>query len=113
MDKRRCQPAILRKVSMVACSIQPANILDTLVTAPTLLLTEGGQFVIVYQMIGGLRSAMGYCGAATLSELYERAQFVRVTGAGQRESHPHDVFITKEAPNYRVDQPPRAGERGW
>ncbi|MEX1055406.1 MAG: IMP dehydrogenase [Rhodothermales bacterium] len=55
---------------------------------------------VVYQMIGGLRAAMGYCGAATLEELYERGQFVRVTGAGQRESHPHDVFITKESPNY-------------
>lgn len=55
---------------------------------------------VVYQMIGGLRAAMGYCGAATLRDLQEKAQFVRVTGAGRRESHPHDVFITKEAPNY-------------
>lgn len=55
---------------------------------------------VVFQMMGGLRAAMGYCGAATLEELYERAQFVRVTAAGQRESHPHDVFITKESPNY-------------
>jgi IMP dehydrogenase len=55
---------------------------------------------VVYQMIGGLRAAMGYCGCADLEALYERAQFVRVTSAGIRESHPHDVFITKEAPNY-------------
>jgi len=55
---------------------------------------------VVYQMIGGLRAAMGYCGAASLKELQETAQFVRVTTAGHRESHPHDVFITKEAPNY-------------
>lgn len=55
---------------------------------------------VVYQMLGGLRAAMGYCGAASLPELHERAQFIRVTGAAQRESHPHDVFITKEAPNY-------------
>ncbi len=55
---------------------------------------------VVYQMSGGLRAAMGYCGAATIKDLQEKAQFIRVTGAGQRENHPHDVFITKEAPNY-------------
>lgn len=55
---------------------------------------------VVYQMIGGLRAAMGYCGAPSLRDLQDKAQFVRVTGAGRRESHPHDVFITKEAPNY-------------
>jgi IMP dehydrogenase len=55
---------------------------------------------IVHQLVGGLRQAMGYCGAATLEELKE-ARFVRITGAGLRESHPHDVTITKEAPNYR------------
>ena len=56
---------------------------------------------IVYQLVGGVRQAMGYCGAATLAELKD-AQFVRITGAGLRESHPHDVTITKEAPNYRA-----------
>jgi IMP dehydrogenase len=56
---------------------------------------------ILYQLVGGVRQAMGYCGAATLEALKE-AQFVRITGAGLRESHPHDVTITKEAPNYRV-----------
>ena len=55
---------------------------------------------IVHQLVGGLRQAMGYCGAATIDALQE-AQFVRITGAGLRESHPHDVTITKEAPNYR------------
>jgi len=55
---------------------------------------------VVYQMIGGLRAAMGYCGCATIDELYEKARFVRITPAGVRESHPHDVYITKEAPNY-------------
>ena len=50
--------------------------------------------------IGGLRQAMGYCGAATIDEMKD-ARFVRITGAGLRESHPHDVTITKEAPNYR------------
>lgn len=54
----------------------------------------------VYQMIGGLRAAMGYCGARTVAELKARAQFVRMTDAGLRESHPHDIAITKEAPNY-------------
>ncbi|MGH3104432.1 MAG: IMP dehydrogenase [Gaiellaceae bacterium] len=55
---------------------------------------------ILYQLVGGLRQAMGYCGAATIEEL-KAAQFVRITGAGLRESHPHDMTITKEAPNYR------------
>jgi len=55
---------------------------------------------ILHQLVGGLRQAMGYCGAATLAEM-KHARFVRITGAGLRESHPHDVTITKEAPNYR------------
>jgi IMP dehydrogenase len=57
---------------------------------------------IVYQMIGGLKAGMGYCGAKTIKELQERAKFVRITQAGLRESHPHDIQITKEAPNYEV-----------
>ncbi|RID81433.1 IMP dehydrogenase [Peribacillus asahii] len=56
----------------------------------------------IYQLIGGVRSGMGYCGTPTLTDLKERAQFVRMTGAGLRESHPHDVQITKEAPNYSL-----------
>ena len=55
---------------------------------------------IVHQLVGGLRQAMGYCGAATIEDM-KGARFVRITGAGLRESHPHDVTITKEAPNYR------------
>ncbi len=55
---------------------------------------------ILFQIVGGLRSGMGYCGTPTIPELQERARFVRITGAGLRESHPHDVHITKEAPNY-------------
>jgi len=54
----------------------------------------------VHQLIGGIRAGMGYCGTATLGELRENAQFIRMTGAGLRESHPHDVQITKESPNY-------------
>lgn len=57
---------------------------------------------IIYQMVGGLRSGMGYVGAANLAELQEKAQFVRITNAGLLESHPHGILITKEAPNYQV-----------
>jgi IMP dehydrogenase len=55
---------------------------------------------VLHQLVGGLRAAMGYCGAASVEELQDRGQFVRVTAAGLRESHPHDVTITNEAPNY-------------
>jgi IMP dehydrogenase len=58
---------------------------------------------ILHQLVGGLRAAMGYTGAATLEDMYARARFVRITGAGLRESHVHDVTITEEAPNYRLD----------
>lgn len=56
----------------------------------------------IFQLIGGIRSGMGYCGCETIEELQERAQFVRITNAGLRESHPHDISITKEAPNYSI-----------
>lgn len=58
----------------------------------------------VYQMIGGVKAGMGYCGCRTIPELHDKAQFIRITGAGLRESHPHDVFITKEAPNYSANK---------
>jgi IMP dehydrogenase len=54
---------------------------------------------VMYQLIGGLRASMGYCGAATIGGLQD-ARFVKITAAGMRESHPHDITITKEAPNY-------------
>ena len=54
----------------------------------------------VFQLIGGLRSGMGYCGTPTIKDLKERGQFIRISGAGLKESHPHDIYITKEAPNY-------------
>lgn len=57
----------------------------------------------VFQLLGGLKSGMGYCGTATIPELKERGRFVRITGAGLKESHPHDVHITKEAPNYSAN----------
>ena len=55
---------------------------------------------VIFQMIGGLRAAMGYCGCQSLEEMYTNAQMIRISASGLRESHPHDVFITKEAPNY-------------
>ena len=58
---------------------------------------------LVYQLVGGLRSGMGYCGARTVRELQQKARFLRISPAGLRESHVHDVIITKEAPNYRVE----------
>ena len=58
----------------------------------------------VFQMLGGLRSGMGYCGTPTIEELKERGRFVKITAASLKESHPHDIHITKEAPNYSVDQ---------
>ncbi|MCC7198431.1 MAG: IMP dehydrogenase, partial [Gammaproteobacteria bacterium] len=57
---------------------------------------------IVHQLAGGLRAAMGYTGSANIEQMRTRPHFVRITGAGVRESHVHDVAITKEAPNYRV-----------
>ena len=57
----------------------------------------------VYQLMGGLRSGMGYCGTATIDDLRENGKFIKMTSAGLRESHPHDIQITKEAPNYSVE----------
>lgn len=57
----------------------------------------------IYQMIGGLRAGMGYCGCKDVQELQNKSKFVRITGAGLRESHPHDIYITKEAPNYSAN----------
>jgi len=76
---------------------------------PKLLVPEGVEGRVPYrgplhetmlQLIGGLRSGMGYVGARNLSELHEKAEFIKITQAGLRESHPHDVWITKEPPNY-------------
>ena len=64
---------------------------------------KGALSETVFQLMGGLRSGMGYCGAHTLVDLKTKSRFVRITGAGLKESHPHDVFITKEAPNYSFD----------
>ena len=58
---------------------------------------------LVYQLVGGLRSGMGYCGARCIGTLQQKARFLRISPAGLRESHVHDVVITKEAPNYRVE----------
>ncbi|RZT98215.1 IMP dehydrogenase [Rivibacter subsaxonicus] len=64
---------------------------------------KGSVVAILFQMAGGLRASMGYCGCATVAELHDKAEFVEITSAGIRESHVHDVQITKEAPNYRAD----------
>ncbi|MBK7422678.1 MAG: IMP dehydrogenase [Propionivibrio sp.] len=64
---------------------------------------KGSVIAVIHQLIGGLRSSMGYLGCATIDELHERAAFVEITSAGVRESHVHDVQITKEAPNYHVE----------
>ncbi|MOA37727.1 Inosine-5'-monophosphate dehydrogenase [compost metagenome] len=58
---------------------------------------------IIFQLVGGIRASMGYCGAATIDDMRTKAEFVEITSAGVRESHVHDVQITKEAPNYRAD----------
>ena len=56
----------------------------------------------IYQLMGGLRAGMGYCGAKTIPDLQMNGQFVQITSASLKESHPHDIYITKEAPNYSV-----------
>jgi IMP dehydrogenase len=64
---------------------------------------KGSVVTIIFQMAGGLRAAMHYCGCASVAEMHERAEFVEISSAGMRESHVHDVQITKEAPNYRME----------
>jgi IMP dehydrogenase len=64
---------------------------------------KGSLSAIIEQLVGGLRSGMGYCGCRTISELQQKARFIKITQAGLRESHVHDVIITKEAPNYQLD----------
>ena len=64
---------------------------------------KGSVVGIVFQMGGGLRAAMHYCGCASIAEMHEKAEFVEITSSGMRESHVHDVQITKEAPNYRAE----------
>ena len=64
---------------------------------------KGSVVSIIFQMAGGIRASMGYCGCSTIAEMHDKAEFVEITSAGIRESHVHDVQITKEAPNYRAD----------
>jgi IMP dehydrogenase len=64
---------------------------------------KGSVLTILHQLMGGIRSSMGYCGCKSIPELHEKANFVEITSAGVRESHVHDVKITKEAPNYHID----------
>ena len=65
---------------------------------------KGSVVAIVHQLMGGVRAAMGYTGCSTIEEMRTKSSFVRITGAGMRESHVHDVTITKEPPNYRTDR---------
>ena len=67
------------------------------------VLVALGMGAYIFQLVGGLRSGMGYCGAKTIQELKEKGQFVKITAASLKESHPHDIHITKEAPNYSVE----------
>ena len=64
---------------------------------------KGSVLAIIYQLVGGIRASMGYCGCASIEDMRTKTQFVEITSAGVRESHVHDVQITKEAPNYRAD----------
>jgi IMP dehydrogenase len=64
---------------------------------------KGSVLNVIHQLVGGLRSSMGYTGCATIEEMRSKPEFVRVSPAGMRESHVHDVQITKEAPNYRIE----------
>jgi IMP dehydrogenase len=57
----------------------------------------------IHQLLGGLRAGMGYCGSETIAKLQETGQFIRISNSGLAESHPHDIYITKEAPNYRLN----------
>ena len=63
---------------------------------------KGSVAGVIHQLMGGVRSSMGYLGCATIAEMHEKAEFVEITSAGVRESHVHDVQITKEAPNYHI-----------
>jgi IMP dehydrogenase len=63
---------------------------------------KGSAGAVIHQMVGGLRAAMGYTGCATVGEMRKNCQFVKITGAGLKESHVHDVQITRESPNYRI-----------
>ena len=58
----------------------------------------------VFQLVGGIRSGMGYCGCPTIEDLKEKSKVVKISAAALRESHPHDIHITKEAPNYSIDE---------
>ncbi|MBC7202910.1 MAG: IMP dehydrogenase [Pusillimonas sp.] len=83
----------------------PANNADKLVPEGIegRVAYKGSVIAIIYQLVGGVRASMGYCGCASIDDMHQKAGFVEITAAGFRESHVHDVQITKEAPNYRAD----------
>ena len=72
---------------------------------------KGGVSETIYQLMGGLRAGMGYTGCHNITELQQKAQFIQITAAGLKESHPHDIYITKEAPNYTISPAGRANDR--
>ena len=63
---------------------------------------KGSVQEVMYQIIGGLRAGLGYCGAKNITSLQDNSQFIRITSASMKESHPHDVMISREAPNYSI-----------
>jgi IMP dehydrogenase len=83
----------------------PANNVDKLVAEGIegRVPYKGSVVSILFQMVGGLRASMGYCGCATIGDMRTRTEFVEISSAGMRESHVHDVQIVKEAPNYQVE----------
>jgi IMP dehydrogenase len=83
----------------------PANNADKLVPEGIegRVAYKGSVIALISQLVGGVRASMGYCGCASIDDMHQKAGFVEITAAGFRESHVHDVQITKEAPNYRAD----------
>ena len=71
-------------------------------TAVLAVLAVAGVGAYLFQLMGGLRAGMGYTGCHNIEELHTKAQFMQITAAGLKESHPHDIYITKEAPNYTI-----------
>ena len=97
-----CAACARRDQGLVLGALIGLNALYVAAEFAAVAVEKGQLSPLVYQLVGGLRSAMGYVGAANIMALRNDTQFIQVTAAGLRESHPHDVVVTKEAPNYRV-----------
>src|SRR2546427_822583 len=96
------QALVERGVDAVKVGVGPGSICTTRVVTGGRVPYKGPVADVIFQMVGGLRSGMGYCGVCSVAALRTETEFVRVTSAGLRESHPHDVVITREAPNYSL-----------